>query len=243
MTRQKFKKSKVINSNEDELYDWLVMPDTYLATALLICRKIPVWLFPHDIVGRSSVFRELHFKSHHSDYELIHPIIFNFKHGIELYIKGLGNLAYGEYINNHDLKALFNFILKKAENNDQKKYKILKQLHQDTWHIIKKYYYGTYNPKIKNENYPDKNNIAKKYPEVNDKTYKIQDAYKYVTKELLNQIEKDIRIIENKFSEAQRKIYSVKYSPEERKIRDRNFLKKIELSLEQDYKIKTQNKK
>src|SRR5437868_1070285 len=102
--------SKIVKSKSSRHYEWLVMPDSYFAISLVLCRKIPAWQFPQDIVNGSDIFTELGFRSGHPNYELIYPIIFNLKHGIELYLKGLGNIDHGEYQHEHDLKRLFAFV-------------------------------------------------------------------------------------------------------------------------------------
>jgi len=50
-------------------YDWAVMPDIYIASALLLCEQM--------VSGK--VIERLRLRSSHPDYELIFPLIFNFK--------------------------------------------------------------------------------------------------------------------------------------------------------------------
>ena len=68
------------------------------------------------VIGNSE-FKRLGLASAHSNDELVYSVIYNLKHGIELHIKGLGNMDHGKYINEHDLKILFQFLIDKSGSN------------------------------------------------------------------------------------------------------------------------------
>jgi len=180
---------------QDKQYDWMVLPEIYFAFSRLCCEKI---LKSKNIEFSSSILKELNFKSPHANYELIFPIVHNFKHGIELYLKGLGNYKFGIYRQSHDLKGLFEFIIEKDKF-------FFKELFVLTWPIIKKYYYGTYIPSVKNEEFPDKQNEAERYPECKC-AYKILEPYKWVNKKQIFNINEDIKSIEKFFNKMLYKI-------------------------------------
>ena len=82
-------KNKSDKIKKEDGYDWMVMPDSYFATALLCCET----LLRSNINLDAGAFKG--FSSEHPNYELIRPLVFNFKQGIELYVKGLAGLFIG----------------------------------------------------------------------------------------------------------------------------------------------------
>lgn len=90
-------KTKISKSNRH--YDWAIMPDSYFATALLINEQLLEHTNDFYTPIGNEIFKTLGFSSGHPNYELALPMIFNFKHGIELGIKYLGIIDYGEYQN------------------------------------------------------------------------------------------------------------------------------------------------
>ncbi len=199
-------------SKSNKHYYWAVMPDIYIATALILCKEMKV----NNLSGCGGVIKGLKLRSAHLDEELVLPLVFNFKLGVELYIKSLGIIDYGKYKKTHDLKLLLNELLisvKKTKNE-----KAIGRLYKDTWPIIKKYYYGRYIPSKKGSNFADKRNEAERYPEYYGKKikknlrpiYKIPDSSRWVTDELIKNIEKDIRSIEKFFAQAKRDIKPTK---------------------------------
>ena len=117
-------------------------------------------------------------------------------------------MDYGKYSNTHDLKGLFN----EAVTNSGKNKKVLRKLRTNMWPIIKKYYYGTYDPTRKDERHPDKQNEAERFPErLRQKKrgggrYRIREPYIWVTCNIMDSIANDIEKIERSFAEAQRAI-------------------------------------
>jgi HEPN domain-containing protein len=178
---------------QNKQYDWIVLPEIYFAISRLCCEKI---LRSKGVEFSNSILKELNFKSPHANYELIFPIVYNFKHGIELYLKGLGNYKFGVYKQSHDLKELFDFIINKDKEKGKNNFKNLYDL---TWIVIKKYYYGTYMPSVKDKNFSDKKNEAERYPEYKN-AYKILEPYKWVNKKQIFTINEDIKNVEKFFN-------------------------------------------
>lgn len=184
-------------ANPDEHYDWIVSPDSFLAIALLGCNSYP------------GIFKELGFRSHHPDTEFIYPIIFNFKQGIELYIKGLGIIDYHEeYEGKHDIKFLIEKNIEKAKGT--KSEKTWNQLNRDIWPVVKKYYFGTYIPPNIDENHPDIQNEAERYPEAkNNQCYKIPAAFEWMSQQILKMVKDDILITKKFLEQAKRDIMNI----------------------------------
>ncbi len=177
--------------------------DMYLAAAIILCDEMsksynsPIRSLNHG----QQIDKRCGFTSANPDYEMLMPVIFNLKHGIELYLKALiMQVNTGqEYPTSHDLLKLLNQLILEINNN---KYNIdLKLLDQDLREIIEQYYFGLYafalykiNPDIKNE--------AERYPEhINDNCYEIKDLYDINFYKLLNKIKKDCVDIQRLFRE------------------------------------------
>lgn len=202
MEKNKFKKIK-----QGDKYDWMVMPDSYFAAALLCCDTLVHSENNLNTNARqimdSSAFKE--FRSRHSNCELIRPIIFNFKQGIELYVKGIAGMLAGEYAYCHDIRDIFEHGIQLAKTSDYK-YKFLTDLHKETWPIIEKYYYGLYIPTHTDYGHPDKLNISERYPRCGI-GYDLGDYFLWVTIEKIEEIKKDIYNLEKIFSKAKRQNY------------------------------------
>jgi len=193
------------------------MPQAYLANALHTAQEIcprSDFLSHSDLNDTSrSIFRKLGFRSGHSNYELIWPIIFNFKQGIELWLKGLGNInIHSQYGASHDLKVLFELVIIEAKNKHKNNYNILLDLRNATWSTIEKYYYGTYDPERKDKKHPDRLNEKERFPErLKQKksgggVYQVREPYEWVNYEVITDIISDIKTIEKHFAEAERRI-------------------------------------
>lgn len=98
------------------------------------------------------------------------PVIFNFKHGMELYLKALIMYFHinEEYPLTHDLFVLFGELKKNS--------KVYSSLLDNKFEqIINKYYFGLYYF-ADDECCPDINNEAERYPEYQNKNcYKVDD--------------------------------------------------------------------
>ncbi|MFY9461832.1 MAG: hypothetical protein WAP51_01355 [Candidatus Sungiibacteriota bacterium] len=87
-------------SDRIKKYDWAIFAQSYFLISKLACQEL------------LSKKAEKHSKSRSLDTayqpaDLYVSILFNIKHGIEVFIKTLGVFAYGEYEEGHDIKTLF----------------------------------------------------------------------------------------------------------------------------------------
>jgi hypothetical protein len=196
---------KTVSVERSKRYDWIVDGDAYLAIALLACKHF------------RTAFADLEFRSTHPFHELLYPIVFNFKQGLEIYIKGLGAIdAHGEYTFSHDLKLLIDENVKKVRGT--KSESIWNKLKTDIWPTCRKYYYGTYITSNPDENHPDTKNEAERYPEAGNKNcYSTPDVALWGVENLFdpfgrvgtNEIEKvnsDIRKVRSSLEQAKRDI-------------------------------------
>jgi len=202
-------KNKVKKYNkENDGYDWAVMPDTYFAASFLCCDALLNSSFNLDIGARkiigNSTFKKYGFRSSHPDYQLIYPLIFNFKQGIELYLKGLSGMSVGEVLMIHDIREVFETIIQQTKAlSTTNKYDFFVKLHKETWPIIEKYYYGLYIPNHKDYGHPDKMNISERYPRCGE-GYDLGDIFSWVTREKIEEVKKDIHTLEKIFAKAKR---------------------------------------
>ena len=177
----------------------------YLATSFLLCNEMkesfasPINCLNND----QQIDKKCGFTSSNPDYEMLMPVIFNLKHGIELFLKAFlmkTNLKQ-EYPTSHDLLILLNFLISNIINNKPKEKKVIEILNKDIREIIEKYYYGLY-AFSKYKINPDTNNEAERYPEYrNCNCYKIDNLFDLNYNELLEMIKKDIQYIQKFFRE------------------------------------------
>ena len=80
-------------------YDWVVFAQSYLYIARLACQELLNTETKHSKAKRMIV--------PYSSGDLFVPILFNVKHGIEVFIKAISLFAYGEYREGHDIHELF----------------------------------------------------------------------------------------------------------------------------------------
>ena len=178
--------------------------DMYLAAAVILCDemlrsyKSPIEALNSD----QQIDKRCGFTSANPDYEMLMPVIFNLKHGTELYLKALimqihKNL---EYPQTHDLYQLLNMLIAETLNNKIQGID-MQILDQKVRTIINKYYYGLYAFAVSN-NQPDINNEAERYPEYrNPNCYKIDNLFKIEMNTLLQQVKKDCVTIQKYFRE------------------------------------------
>lgn len=160
------RKSELKKSNVERGFDWLILPQAYFDMALVGCD----WLIEtirNEKYGASEK-STIHQSIQPLQYFVL-PIVYNFKHGIELYLKGLLVDFRGEYDDkSHDLISLLNLLISKIIENSKsldEKTKILKTLDSEVRKIIEKYYLGLYFGENRYKNYPDIQNEAERYPE------------------------------------------------------------------------------
>lgn len=192
-------------SAETSAYEWAHMPQSYLLSAYLLCSELKnhkkfLLGAGHPYHG-SEIFKNNGFPPH-QNYHIIFPAIFNLKHGIELYIKGLSNKEDMTYIHEHDLLKLFDDLI--SESKDPTNKVIFTVLKNKTWPIIKKYYFGTYIAGNIEAN-PDLYNQAERYPHRQD-CYEIPETYEWVDEILVTSILEDIKLLEEEFRSAWIKI-------------------------------------
>lgn len=192
-----------MSSSVGKNYNWLMGADMYLATSIILCDEmlksyispIPSFNNIHQIDKRCG------FTSLNPDYEMIIPIIFNLKHGIELYLKALTMKIRpdSKYSYSHDLIFLLNNLIKEIKIKDDD---ILSQtLDKKLRNIIKKYYFGMYIPPNKSTQ-PDVLNEAERYPSHrNINCYKIEKLHDINMFNLLNKTKKDCVDLQKLFRE------------------------------------------
>jgi len=102
------KKNKIGKvSTDDERYDWVISGQSYLLASSILAKQLlnaQEHLVEHQFLN-SQLFKKSGFPPHPS-YEIIAPIIYNLRHGIELWLKALKIVHSDEYSYDHDLKNL-----------------------------------------------------------------------------------------------------------------------------------------
>ncbi|OGZ44068.1 MAG: hypothetical protein A3J55_01405 [Candidatus Ryanbacteria bacterium RIFCSPHIGHO2_02_FULL_45_17b] len=93
----------------DNKYDWVVFAFSYFDIAKLACQE----LLDNRENKHSKSESMPNFVYNPSD--LFISIVFNIKHGMEVFIKTLSIFAYGEYDMSHDISDLFEIVQKKLK--------------------------------------------------------------------------------------------------------------------------------
>ena len=191
-------------SDEDKHYNWMMGADMYLATAVILCDKmLESYISPIEALNSvQQIDKKCGFTSANPDYEMLMPVVFNLKHGAELYIKALIMQTHPklEYPTSHDLLALLDVLIKNLRTNGLED-NIVNALDQDARAIIEKYYYGLYAfSTVKTT--PDINNEAERYSEYrNANCYQIKELFNVVNVDLVESIKKDCVILQRIFRE------------------------------------------
>ena len=97
----------------ERAYEWLVISQSYLQCALISARILKQKLSkfqPSDNYPRDLQIKEWWGDYPHPPEYLIFPIIFNFKHGIEIYLKAIAGIKNSEFDKNHNLLSLMRVI-------------------------------------------------------------------------------------------------------------------------------------
>jgi len=195
---------QIRKSDKNKHYAWVVGADMYLATAVILSKVMQETYrlqtpFFNNI---QQIDKKCGFTSANPDYEMLLPLIFNLKHGIELYLKALIMQINPrlEYPEGHDLIDLLNCLISGVEEKKQDSPK-LELLDTNLRKIIEKYYFGLYAfSKVKVK--PDKNNEAERYPEHrNGSCYKIDKLDSVNMSDLLLEVEKDCVELQKQFRE------------------------------------------
>ncbi len=195
---------KIRKSDLGKHYNWLMGADMYLAASVVLCKRmLKSYRSPISSLNNGQqIDKECGFTSSNPDYEMLMPVIFNLKHGIELYLKALiMQIDHKlEYPISHDLIVLLNTLIRQIQKKDQKYIK-LELLDKDLRSCIEKYYYGIYAfASIRAE--ADICNEAERYPEYqNTNCYKIKELYKLDMHTLLNDIKTDCIYLQKTFRE------------------------------------------
>lgn len=170
-------KSTKKTNKRDKDYEWLMFPQSYLTSVIILCD----WFLKthqHDSIAHDAdMSEEKFFYKFHSPEYLIFPAIYNLKHGLELYLKSLSRLCDDNYNHTkHDLKELFIELTEKLKKYDDS----FDNLNDPIKGIIEKYYNGTYVPFVFNRKKPDCGNQAERYPE--HRTYYLPDNFVFSDK-------------------------------------------------------------
>ena len=117
---------KKISFNKKREYEWLVISQSYFQCALVNARILREKLGNFAITENSPL--DFCLKKMYGDYPqenvyLIFPIIYNFKHGIEIYLKSIIGIKNSEFDKNHNLLDL----LETADIRDEKRKFIIKK--------------------------------------------------------------------------------------------------------------------
>jgi len=164
-------KSKKIDP--DKHYKWLIWPQMYFLIVQKLCDYLIKKIDDEEYLQIEE--KEMDYYERLEYPNMIVPIIYNLKHGIELYLKGVGAILDQEYNQIHDIDLIlkvFNKKIKDALLEKDLKVEFGKIINSELKPIIKKYYYGKY---ISNIDYKlDKMNFSERYPQ-ND-GYKIPDS-------------------------------------------------------------------
>ena len=184
--------------------------DMYLATAVILSKiMLKSYKSPKELNclnNDQQIDRYCEFTSANPDYEMLMPIIFNFKHGIELYLKALIMIINPnqEYPVTHDLIFLLNRLIAeiiKLNSQEDVQKDVLDLLDGKMRNTIGKYYFGLYAFSRYKAN-PDIYNEAERYPEYqNSNCYKIDGLRNKVCKGLIGDIEEDIKNLQKYFRE------------------------------------------
>jgi len=180
--------------NHARRYEWFIIPQSYFQCALMGARILNKKISAFAISEGSPLdycLKEIYGDYLQSPEYLIFPILFNFKHGIEIYLKCIIGVKESEFFKKHDLLNLF----KEAKiNNKQIK------------NIINKYAFSRLFLPDNKKN--DKENQFERYPQGNpydslklfqtkssSKNYKEILFVSVVSKEKIDELIKDIEFM------------------------------------------------
>ena len=144
-------KSKTEIFNHKRKFDWQIISQSYFQCALISARILKKKLIPFLIAEGSPnewCLKEIYGEYPQPPKYLIFPILFNFKHGIEIYLKCIIGIKDSKFSRDHDLL----FFLEEAKITDEK-----------VKNIIKKYALSKF--LLPNNKKNDINNEFERYPQ------------------------------------------------------------------------------
>lgn len=115
-----FKKNKQIVFDYKREYDWLIIAQSYFQCALMSARVLKKKLSNFFVAKGSPLehcLKEIYGDDPEQPAYLIFPILFNLKHGTEIYLKAIIGIQNSKFPKGHDLTTL----LKAKEVNLKKK--------------------------------------------------------------------------------------------------------------------------
>src|SRR3990167_5971351 len=112
--------------NKKREYEWLVIPQSYFQSALMNARILREKLSHFAITKNSPLdfcLQKIYGNYPQDCAYLAFPIIFNFKHGIEIYLKSIAGMENSEFYRDHDLLKL----LENAGIKDEERKSIIRK--------------------------------------------------------------------------------------------------------------------
>ncbi|MFA4818251.1 MAG: hypothetical protein WC621_00175 [Patescibacteria group bacterium] len=101
--------SRQIKFDHKREYDWLIIAQSYLQCALISARILSKRLNKFAIAEGSPLeycLKEIYGNYSQEPVYLMFPILFNFKHGIEIYLKAIIGITNSKFPKNHNLLDL-----------------------------------------------------------------------------------------------------------------------------------------
>lgn len=170
---------KKIDFDKKRIYEWLIISESYFECALMNAR-----ILKEKLENTAPEGSKLYYcleticgdASQGGEY-LIFPIIFNFRHGMELYLKAIDGITNSQFIKKHNLKFLF----KEIKVDDEK-----------IGDIIEKYTYC--HLLLPRNDIPDKENVFERYPQDTpyDEFFNNDEIIEKITKDKIDELIKDI---------------------------------------------------
>lgn len=187
------KRNKTIKYDYGRTYEWLIIAQSYFQCALINVRIMKSKTSEYCHIEGSPI--DICLKEFYGEYKqnpgyLVFPIIYNFKHGIELYLKAIMGFKNSEFLKKHN-------IIKLSQNANIKDEKLRA--------IINKYGYSKLF--LPNNQKQDQDNIFERYPQGSP----YDDLKMYGTNEIFNDDVKVLETINKLDSDEQQTIQHSQY--------------------------------
>jgi hypothetical protein len=193
-------------------YDWLIISQSYFQSALMCARILHKQLDGLAVAeGSPEEFcqKEIYGKYPQDPVYLIFPILFNFKHGIELYLKAIIGMANNEFPKDHNSRELLekskidnHFIEDLIEKYSFGKLLLPANKLRDSENTFERYpqgtpydtldLYSTVNDKGKKISVPNEISLDEYIQLLNDNNYATHST---ITQDKVNELIKDIEQI------------------------------------------------